>query len=80
MKELEYRDSLSKYRAELSARDSLLQELRDRDHESLATIDLQRKVGRAPPPTSLLYHESTDPGRPSTDPVRPSTDPVRPIL
>ncbi|XP_037977212.2 rho-associated protein kinase 2 isoform X2 [Plutella xylostella] len=43
MKELEYRDAVSSHRAELAARDALVQGLRDRDHENLATIDLQRK-------------------------------------
>lgn len=43
MKELEYRDTMAKLRAELTARDNLVQSLRDRDHEHLATIDLQRK-------------------------------------
>ncbi|XP_041972127.1 rho-associated protein kinase 2 isoform X1 [Aricia agestis] len=43
MKELEMRDATAQHRAELAARDSMLQSLRDRDHESKATIDLQRK-------------------------------------
>lgn len=47
MKELEMRDALAQHRNELAARDALLQGLRDRDHESRATIDLQRKVTRS---------------------------------
>ncbi|CAH2988953.1 unnamed protein product [Chilo suppressalis] len=43
MKELEMRDALAQHRGELAARDSLVQGLRDRDHENRATIDLQRK-------------------------------------
>ncbi|XP_072937034.1 rho-associated protein kinase 2 [Epargyreus clarus] len=43
MKELEMRDAAAAHRAELAARDTLLQQLRDRDHENRATIDLQRK-------------------------------------
>lgn len=44
MKELEMREAVSQHRAELAARDNMLQGLRDRDHENRATIDLQRKV------------------------------------
>lgn len=44
MKELEMREALAQHRGELAARDSLVQGLRDRDHENRATIDLQRKV------------------------------------
>lgn len=44
MKDLEMRDALAQHRSELTARDSQLQTLRDRDHENRATIDLQRKV------------------------------------
>ncbi|XP_047986913.1 rho-associated protein kinase 2 [Leguminivora glycinivorella] len=43
MKELEMRDALATHRSELAARDSLVQGLRDREHENRATIDLQRK-------------------------------------
>lgn len=43
MKELEMREAVSQHRAELAARDNMLQGLRDRDHENRATIDLQRK-------------------------------------
>ncbi|VVC88965.1 unnamed protein product [Leptidea sinapis] len=43
IKDLEMREALAQHRSELSARDALVQGLRDRDHENRATIDLQRK-------------------------------------
>ncbi|GBP05935.1 Rho-associated protein kinase 2 [Eumeta japonica] len=43
MKELEYRDAVAKHRAEMNARDAMLQSLRERDHDHTSTIDHQRK-------------------------------------
>lgn len=44
MKDLEYKDNITKFRNEVSSKDNLIQQLRDRDQEKGAAIDHHQKV------------------------------------